>query len=171
MNGSFTNVAIRGASGNQNDVVLVGRGMTVDGGVPFGIRTGGNVTGVTIANLTIRDTLQMTGTVRYGPSARRTSGRTNMAVARLPTHPVTCASRQHRSKGCWQLVGPQSDVYPSPSALAVFFDLPQFRHHRVTIVEERRKRIALLCEGLFHTLHLICAVASDQVEEDLSVAR
>jgi hypothetical protein len=55
VNGSFTNVAIRGASGNRNDVVLVGRGMTVDGGVPFGIWTGGNVRGVTIADLTIRD--------------------------------------------------------------------------------------------------------------------
>ena len=55
VNGSFTNVAIRGASGNRDDVVLVGRGMTVDGGVPFGIWTGGNVRGVTIASLTIRD--------------------------------------------------------------------------------------------------------------------
>lgn len=55
VNGSFTNVAIRGATGNRDDVVLVGRGMTVDGGVPFGIWTGGNVRGVTIANLTIRD--------------------------------------------------------------------------------------------------------------------
>ena len=55
VNGSFTNVTIRGATGNRDDVVLVGRGMTVDGGVPFGIWTGGNVRGVTIANLTIRD--------------------------------------------------------------------------------------------------------------------
>ena len=55
VNGSFTNVAIRGASGNRDDVVLVGRGMTVDGGVPFGIWTGGDVRGVVIANLTIRD--------------------------------------------------------------------------------------------------------------------
>jgi hypothetical protein len=55
VNGSFTNVAIRGASDNRDDVVLVGRGMDVDGGVPFGIWTGGNVRGVTIANLTIRD--------------------------------------------------------------------------------------------------------------------
>lgn len=55
VNGSFTNVAIRGASGNRDDVVLVGRGMTLEGGVPFGIWTGGNVRGVTIANLTIRD--------------------------------------------------------------------------------------------------------------------
>jgi hypothetical protein len=55
MNGSFTNVGIRGATGNRDDVVLVGKGMTVDGGVPFGIWTGGNVRGVTIAHLTIRD--------------------------------------------------------------------------------------------------------------------
>jgi hypothetical protein len=55
VNGTFTNIAIRGATGNRDDVVLVGKGMTVDGGVPFGIWTGGNVRGVTIANLTIRD--------------------------------------------------------------------------------------------------------------------
>jgi hypothetical protein len=55
VNGTFTNVAIRGATGNRDDVVLVGKGMTVDGGVPFGIWTGGNVRGVTIADLTIRD--------------------------------------------------------------------------------------------------------------------
>ena len=57
INGSFTNVGIRGATGNRDDVVLVGRGMTGpnDGGVPFGIWVGGNVRGVTIAHLTVRD--------------------------------------------------------------------------------------------------------------------
>ena len=37
--------------------MLVGKGMSgaTDGGVPFGIWVGGNVQGVTIANLTIRD--------------------------------------------------------------------------------------------------------------------
>ena len=55
VNGSFLHVAIRGATGSRGDVVLVGRGMTVNGGVPFGIWTGGNVRGVTIADLTIRD--------------------------------------------------------------------------------------------------------------------
>jgi len=57
INGSFTNVGIRGATGNRDDVVLVGKGMSApsDGGVPFGIWVGGNVHGVTIANLTIRD--------------------------------------------------------------------------------------------------------------------
>ena len=55
VNGTFTNVGIRGATDNRDDVVLVGKGMTIDGGVPFGIWTGGNVRGVTIANLTIRD--------------------------------------------------------------------------------------------------------------------
>jgi hypothetical protein len=55
MNGTFTNVAIRGATDNRDDVVLAGKGMTIDGGVPFGIWTGGNVRGVTIANLTIQN--------------------------------------------------------------------------------------------------------------------
>ena len=58
INGTFTNVALRGASGNADDVVLVGPGMTnaelrrtfrLESGV------GGNVQGITIANLTIRD--------------------------------------------------------------------------------------------------------------------
>jgi hypothetical protein len=57
INGTFTNVAIRGATANRDDVVIIGRGMNAsnDGGVPFGIWVGGNVNGVTIANLTIRD--------------------------------------------------------------------------------------------------------------------
>jgi Right handed beta helix region len=56
-NGGFTNIGIRGATNNRNDVVLVGRGMSNAsyGGVPYGIWTGGGVQGVTIANLTIRD--------------------------------------------------------------------------------------------------------------------
>jgi hypothetical protein len=57
INGSFMNVGIRGATGNRDDVVLVGKGMSGpnDGGVPFGIWVGGDVRGVTIAHLTIRD--------------------------------------------------------------------------------------------------------------------
>jgi hypothetical protein len=54
INGTFTNVGIRGATNNRDDVVLAGPGMTVST-VPFGIWVGGNVQGVTIANLTIRD--------------------------------------------------------------------------------------------------------------------
>jgi hypothetical protein len=50
-------VGIRGATGNRDDLVLVGKGMAGanDGGVPFGIWVGGDVRGVTIAHLTIRD--------------------------------------------------------------------------------------------------------------------
>jgi hypothetical protein len=57
INGTFTNVGIRGATNNRDDVVIVGKGMNAanDGGVPFGIWVGGHVTGVTIANLTVRD--------------------------------------------------------------------------------------------------------------------
>jgi hypothetical protein len=56
INGNFTNIAVRGATANRDDVVIVGRGMNAnDGGVPFGIWVGGDVRGVTIANLTIRD--------------------------------------------------------------------------------------------------------------------
>jgi len=57
VNGTFSNVAIRGATNNRDDVVLVGPGMTRAsyGLVPYGIWTGGHVQGITIANLTIRD--------------------------------------------------------------------------------------------------------------------
>jgi hypothetical protein len=56
INGGFSNVGIRGATNNRDDVVLVGKGMTTStSAVPFGIWTGGGVQGVTIANLTIRD--------------------------------------------------------------------------------------------------------------------
>ena len=57
VHGPLKNVALRGATGDADDVVLVGRGMTQSnyGPVPFGVWTGDGVDGVTIANLTIRD--------------------------------------------------------------------------------------------------------------------
>ena len=57
INGPFTNIALRGATENANDVVLVGTGMSTAGAgaVADGIAVGGSVQGVTIANLTIRD--------------------------------------------------------------------------------------------------------------------
>ena len=60
INGSFTNVGIRGATNNHDDVVLVGPGMTRAnyGNARSGIWTGNGVQGVTIANLTIRDFYQ-----------------------------------------------------------------------------------------------------------------
>jgi hypothetical protein len=52
----LSDVTIRGGTNSRDDVVLVGPGMTNAsyGDVPYGIWTG-NVQGVTIANLTIRD--------------------------------------------------------------------------------------------------------------------
>jgi hypothetical protein len=57
INGTYLNVALRGATNNADDVVLVGAGMENAnyGAVPYGIWVGGNVQGITIANLTIRD--------------------------------------------------------------------------------------------------------------------
>jgi hypothetical protein len=57
INGTYLNVALRGATGNADDVVLVGAGMENAnyGAVPYGIWVGGNVQGITIANLTVRD--------------------------------------------------------------------------------------------------------------------
>ena len=56
-NGSFTDIGIRGGTGNADDVVLVGPGMTRTdyGEVPHGMWTGNGVDGITIANLTIRE--------------------------------------------------------------------------------------------------------------------
>ncbi len=55
--GPLTDVAIRGRTGNRDDVVIAGPGMTKAGagGVAYGIWTGGRVERITIANLTIRD--------------------------------------------------------------------------------------------------------------------
>ncbi len=54
INGTFSDVGIRGATENPDDVVLAGPGMT-DSSVHVGVWVGGNVRGITIANLTIRD--------------------------------------------------------------------------------------------------------------------
>lgn len=59
VNGALSNVTIRGESNRPDDVVLVGGGMGVpSSSVPHGIWTGNGVTGLTIANLTIRDIYQ-----------------------------------------------------------------------------------------------------------------
>ncbi len=59
VNGPLSNVTIRGESNRPDDAVLVGTGMGVpSGGVPHGIWSGNGVTGLTIANLTIRDVWQ-----------------------------------------------------------------------------------------------------------------
>ena len=59
VNGTLSNVTIRGESDRPDDVVLVGHGMGMpSSSVPHGIWTGNGVTGATIANLTIRDIYQ-----------------------------------------------------------------------------------------------------------------
>jgi hypothetical protein len=57
VSGTFANVALRGETGNRDDVVLVGPGMgrASYGDVPYGVWTGGSVQGIEISNLTIRD--------------------------------------------------------------------------------------------------------------------
>jgi hypothetical protein len=55
MSGPLANVAIRGATRNRDEVTLVGPGMMSGSDVRFGVWTGAGVTGITIANLTIRD--------------------------------------------------------------------------------------------------------------------
>jgi hypothetical protein len=57
IHGPLSNVTIRGATSSREDVVLVGRGMANPdyGRVEHGIWAGGAVSGLTIANLTIRE--------------------------------------------------------------------------------------------------------------------
>ncbi len=57
ISGTFTNVTITGSTTNRDAVVLQGAGMNnaTYGSVPNGISTTGNVQGITISNLTIRD--------------------------------------------------------------------------------------------------------------------
>ncbi len=57
INGRLADIGIRGAAANADAVTLSGPGMTQSAGraAPFGVWTGGDVQGLTIANLTIRD--------------------------------------------------------------------------------------------------------------------
>jgi hypothetical protein len=56
INGAFSDVVLRGASGKRDDVVLRGGGMTTPTrDTPHGIWIGGNVRNMTIADLTVRD--------------------------------------------------------------------------------------------------------------------
>src|SRR5262245_51107945 len=51
---NLTNVALRGATGNRDDVILQGPGMTSTSNLLFGIWTS-NVQGILISDMTIRD--------------------------------------------------------------------------------------------------------------------
>lgn len=56
INGTYTDIALRGATGKRDDVVIQGGGMSAaTRDVPHGIWIGGNVRGVTVADLTVRD--------------------------------------------------------------------------------------------------------------------
>jgi len=71
LRGPLTNVTLRGATDDPNDVRVMGSGMTNPeyGDVPYGIWTGGHVNGITIANLTVRDTYMHTVIFNGGTSA------------------------------------------------------------------------------------------------------
>lgn len=72
VNGNKSNVTIRGATNNRNDVVLVGQGMNVpSSNVPYGIWAGNGATNLTIANLTIRDIYQHPIMLNAGTEAPR----------------------------------------------------------------------------------------------------
>jgi parallel beta helix pectate lyase-like protein len=55
--GPISNLTLRGATDDPNDVLVLGTGMTNPDyrDVPYGVWTGGHVRGITVANLTIRD--------------------------------------------------------------------------------------------------------------------
>lgn len=70
INRAVTNVTIRGATDNRDDVVIVGDGMGVPSATtPFGIWTGNGVSAITIANLTIRSVYQHALTFNGGTTA------------------------------------------------------------------------------------------------------
>ncbi len=52
--GAFRNIGLRGATTNAGNVVIVGPGLTATKGALDGIRTSGGVTGITVANLTLK---------------------------------------------------------------------------------------------------------------------
>lgn len=52
--GAFKNIGLRGATANAADVTIVGPGLTSSTGALDGIRTAGGITGLTVANLTLK---------------------------------------------------------------------------------------------------------------------
>ena len=100
INGTFTNVGIRGSSGNADDVVLKGPGVT-DPAIPHGIWVGGSVAGVTIANLTIRDVFFVQYSVLEDETTSRDSYTNGVDVhsGRNWTIPAGCVHRKVSSPG------------------------------------------------------------------------
>jgi hypothetical protein len=98
INGTFTNVGIRRASDNADDVVLKGPGMA-NPAIPHGIWVGGGVAGVTNANLTIRDS--STSSTRCSstrpPSATPTQTASMCMTGRSPQD--SCAAGSARRAG------------------------------------------------------------------------
>ena len=101
INRSVTNVGIRGATNNRDDVVIAGAGMN-NNAVAFGLWTGGGVNGITIANLTIRDVynhaIMLNEGTEYATDLQRTPGRRRAAVHQGQSRQQRRRRRQRRRR-------------------------------------------------------------------------
>ena len=69
--GPLSNVTLRGATNNRDDVVLVGQGRDNANGTPYGIWVGDAVNNLLVANLTIRDVYYHCIIYNPGPQSPR----------------------------------------------------------------------------------------------------
>ncbi len=69
--GPLSNVSLRGATNNRDDVVLVGQGRDNESGTPYGIWVGDAVVNLLVANLTIRDVYYHCIIYNPGPQSPR----------------------------------------------------------------------------------------------------
>jgi len=73
LRGPLSGVVLTGTTGRASDVVIEGEGMTIDGTVPTAISVSGNVQGLQIANLTIKNFSRHAVFFDNGPQAPRLS--------------------------------------------------------------------------------------------------